>query len=102
MSFVRVAAARASSSVNIRPNTNGLPGVSALEHIVGALLTFGIIAAVAGIAISSATWAVGNHVSNPQVVSRGRAGVIASLAAAVLIGGAQVLVNFFAGIGPTL
>lgn len=90
------------AAVNITPNSSGLPGVSALEHIVGALLTFGTIAAVAGIVLSAATWAVGSHTSNPQIVSRGRSGVLASLVAAVLIGGALVLVNFFLHIGATL
>lgn len=97
-----LAAVLAAGSVNITPNASGLPGVSALEHIVGALLTFGTIAAVAGLVLAAATWAVGNHKSNPQVVSRGRSGVLASLVAAVLIGGALVLVNFFLGVGAAL
>lgn len=97
-----LAAVLAAGSVNITPNASGLPGVSALERIVGALLTFGTIAAVAGLVLAAATWAVGNHTSNPQVVSRGRSGVLASLVAAVLIGGALVLVNFFLGVGAAL
>ena len=35
-------------NVDIQPNSNGLPGIVALEQIVGALLTVGLIAAVAG------------------------------------------------------
>jgi hypothetical protein len=92
----------AGSGVNITPNSNGLPGVGALENIVGTLLTIGVIGAVAGVAISAATWAVGNHVSNPQIVTRGKSGVIAAGIAAVLIGGAMTLVNFFFNIGTGL
>ena len=54
-------------SVNINPNTNGLPGIVALEKIVGALMTFGLIAAVAGVALSAIAWAVGSHSANPHV-----------------------------------
>ena len=33
---------------DVSPNTTGLPGIAALERIVGALLTIGLVAAVAG------------------------------------------------------
>lgn len=84
------------TTIDIGPNTNGLPGIAALESIVGALLTFGLIAAVAGIAISTIAWAVGSHSSNPHVAGRGKSGVIVSSAAAMLIGAANTLVTFFA------
>ena len=77
----------------IDPNTSGLPGISALEKIVGALLTFGLIAAVAGIAISAIAWAIGSHSSNPHVAGRGKTGVLVSLAAAMLIGASNTLVS---------
>ena len=32
------------SDVNIQPNRTGLPGIASLESIVGALLTFGLVA----------------------------------------------------------
>lgn len=89
-------------SVNIGPNKDGLPGISEALKIVGALLTFGLIAAVAGVVLAAITWAIGSHSSNPHVASRGKTGVIASCVAAVLVGGADILVNFFAGAGATL
>lgn len=87
---------------NIGPNKNGLPGVTEAEHIVGALLTFGVIAAVAGVALSAIVWAIGGHSVNPQMTHRGKTGVIVSLAAAVLIGGADTLVQFFTHAGAGL
>jgi hypothetical protein len=59
------------ADVQVNPNNDGLPGVNAAIKIVGALLTFGLIAAVAGIAIGSMVWA------------------------AVLVGSAVTIVNFF-------
>jgi Family of unknown function (DUF6112) len=52
------------SDVNIQPNRTGLPGIASLESIVGALLTFGLVAAVAGIAISA--MALGDRVALGQ------------------------------------
>jgi hypothetical protein len=83
------------ADIHVDPNNDGLPGVNAALRIVGALLTFGLIAAVAGIAIGSIVWAVGSHTSNPHHASRGKTGVIVSAAAAILVGSAVTIVNFF-------
>ncbi len=88
--------------VNITPNSSGLPGISQGETIVGALLTFGVIAAVAGVIMGARLWAVGHHSSNPQTVSRGKTGVMAGVVAAILCGGAMAIVNFFFNIGAGL
>lgn len=87
--------------INIPPNTTGLPGVSAAEKMVGALLTFGTIACIAGLIIAAIVWAVGGNSSNPQMSHRGKSGVLISLAAAIVVGGALTLVSFFTGIGAT-
>lgn len=86
----------------INPNTDGLPGVGEAEHIVGALLTFGVIAAVAGLVVSAIVWAVGGNSSNPHMAHRGKSGVLIALVAALLIGGANILVAFFWNAGSTL
>jgi hypothetical protein len=83
------------ADVQVSPNKDGLPGVNASLKIVGALLTFGLIAAVAGIAIGAIVWAVGSHTSNPHHASRGKSGVLVSAGAAVLVGSAVSIVNFF-------
>ena len=90
------------SGVNVTPNSSGLPGISELQNIVGALLTIGLIAALAGLAISASVWAVGHHSANPVLSGRGKTGVLVSFVAAALTGGAVALINFFAGAGSTL
>lgn len=90
------------AGVNVSPNTNGLPGITELQNIVGALLTIGLIAALAGLALSAIVWSVGNHSTNPVLSGRGKTGVLVSFVAAALIGGAVALINFFAGAGATL
>jgi hypothetical protein len=92
----------AAASVNITPNTSGLPGITELQDIVGALLTIGLIAALAGLAISAIVWAIGNHSANPVLAGRGKTGVLVSFVSAALVGGAVVLINFFASAGGQL
>jgi hypothetical protein len=86
----------------ISPNKNGLPGTAEAERIVGALLTYGLIASVAGIAIAASSWVFGSHISNPHLANRGKTGVLVSCLAALLIGGANLLVAFFASAGSTM
>ena len=90
------------AGVHITPNTSGLPGISELDTIVGALLTIALIASLAGLVISSSVWAVGNHSVNPALAGRGKTGVLVSFVAAALTGGAVALINFFAGAGAHL
>jgi hypothetical protein len=86
----------------IAPNRTGLPGTAEAAKIVGAMLTYGLIAAVAGIVIAASTWALGSHSSNPHLANRGKTGVLVSCLAALLIGGANLLVTFFANAGSTI
>jgi len=88
--------------VNVSPNTSGLPGIAELENIVGALLTVGLVASLAGLAISAMVWAVGNHSVNPVLAGRGKTGVLVAFVAAALCGGAVTLINFFFGAGAKL
>lgn len=90
------------ADVNISPNGDGLPGISEAKHLVGALLTYGLIAAFAGVALSAISWAVGAHSSNPTLASRGRSGLLVCAVVALVIGGADTYINFFAHAGQSL
>lgn len=87
------------AGVNVSPNTSGLPGIAELQSIVGALLTIALIAALAGLAIAAAFWAIGSHSANPVLAGRGKTGVLVSFVAAGLTGGAVALINFFFSAG---
>lgn len=90
------------AAVNVTPNSSGLPGISELQNIVGALLTIGLIAALAGLAIAATVWAIGSHSANPTLAARGKTGVLVSFVSAGLIGGAVALINFFSSAGTHL
>jgi Family of unknown function (DUF6112) len=87
---------------DISPNTTGLPGISSLQQMVGALLTVGLIACLAGMVLAAIFWAVGHHSANPSIAARGKAGVLVAVAASILVGGANVLVDFFVHAGGAL
>jgi uncharacterized protein DUF6112 len=86
----------------VTPNTNGLPGMEAAKKIVGALLTFGLIGSVAGVAVSALVWALSAHNGNSHYASRGKMGVVIAAAAAMLIGGADTIVAFFQNAGGSI
>ncbi|HEX2943566.1 MAG TPA: DUF6112 family protein [Rhodopila sp.] len=86
------------AGINISPNDGGLPGLPAAKSMVGALMTLGLIACVAGVVLGAIWWAIGARSSNPHHAEKGKQGVLASGGAAILIGSAVGLVNFFSAI----
>jgi hypothetical protein len=83
----------------INPNNNGLPGLSVLKEMVGALLTWGLVACVAGLVVSVIIWALGHHGGNYSQATSGKTGVLVASGGAVLIGGANAIVAFFSALG---
>lgn len=88
--------------INITPNDSGLPGISQLRTIVGAVMTVGLVLSVLALIISAVVWGFGANSSNPHLASRGKTGVLVSCGAAILCGAAVTLVNFFWGVGQSI
>lgn len=86
----------------ITANQDGLPGLAVLRQIVGALLTWGLVACVAGLVISVIVWAVGRQQGNYGAASGGKTGVLVAAGGALLIGGANAIVAFFSGLGGSI
>ena len=86
----------------ITANQDGLPGLAVLKQIVGALLTWGLVACVAGLVISVIVWAVGRQQGNYGAASGGKTGVLVAAGGALLIGGANAIVAFFSGLGGSI
>lgn len=85
--------------ITINPNSDGLPGIQQLRHIVGASMTIGLILAVLALIISAIVWALGANSSNPHLAGRGKLGVLVALGAAMVCGASVTLVNFFWDVG---
>jgi hypothetical protein len=85
--------------IDISPNDSGLPGISQLRTIVGAVMTIGLILSVLALIISAIVWGFGSNSSNPHLAGRGKIGVLVSCGAAVVCGAAVTLINFFWNVG---
>lgn len=83
----------------VSANTDGLPGLEVLRRIAGALLTWGLVACVVGLVVSVIVWAVGHHNGSYANASTGKVGVLVAMGGAVLIGGANAIIAFFAALG---
>lgn len=83
----------------VSPNQNGLPGLAVVKQIVGALLTWGLLACVAGLVISVIVWALAHHNGSYQHATSGKTGVLVCAGSALLIGGANAIVTFFSNLG---
>ena len=87
------------ANINISPNSNGLPGITALQKIVGAVMTVGLILSVLALIVAAVVWAFGSHSANPHLATRGKTGVLIACGAAILTGGAVAFINFFWNVG---
>lgn len=76
-----------------------LPGTPQLQQLIDGFSTWALMAALAGMLIGAAIWALGHHSSNYQQAANGRKGVLVSGAAAMIIGAAPSLIDFFTGLG---
>ena len=89
-------------AVSMTPDVSALPGGGTLQQLVNGLGAWALIAALAGLVIGAAAWALGVHSQNFQQTLVGRRAVLVSGLAALLIGAAPPIVNFFFGAGQNL
>lgn len=85
--------------VQFTPTPGKLPGGAALQTLVDGLGGWALILALAGLVAGAALWALGAHSQNYQQSLVGRRAVLVSGLAALLIGAAPVIINFFFGTG---
>jgi hypothetical protein len=87
------------ANVNLSPSTSALPGSAALQQLANGIAAWALIGALVALLLGAALWAVGSHTQNMHQSSQGRRAVLTSLGAAVLIGAAPTLINFFFNTG---
>src|ERR1044072_429103 len=92
----------AATGIGGKPDPNGLPGSPALEQLVNGLAFWGLLAALAGLVISAAVWALSAHSGNYHHASVGRRATVVSAAPAFLVGAAPAIVAFFENLGNTV
>ena len=85
--------------VKLKPKPDGLPGSEVLQNLVDGLAFWGLLAALGALVAGAAIWAWASHAQNHQYTANGRRAALVSVAAALLIGAAPALINFFAEAG---
>ncbi len=83
------------ADVSLTPDINGLPGGSELQSLTNGLGGWALVLALVGLLIGALMWALGSHTQNYHQSYSGRRAVLVSALAALLIGAAPALVNFF-------
>lgn len=86
-------------AVTAHPNLTGLPGSNVLQQIVNGAEAWALSIALLGAFVGAALWAVASHTHNHQYAARGRMAALISAAAALVVGSAPGLVNFFEHLG---
>jgi Mn2+/Fe2+ NRAMP family transporter len=88
-------------AVTATPNLKALPGSNVLQQIVDGTEAWALAFALIGAFVGAAVWAVASHAHNHHYAARGRMAALTSAAAALIVGAAPGLVNFFEHLGTT-
>ena len=85
--------------VSLNPDPSKLPGGGTLTDLMNGMAGWGLILAVGMFAFGGAQWALGSATSNLSWAERGKQTVFVAALAALLIGAAAIIVNFFFNLG---
>ena len=94
-----IAAAGASGDVKASPDTSKLPGGNVLQDLTNGIAGWALILALVGLFVGAIVWALGAHSQNWHHTHMGKRAVLVSALAAMIIGAAPAIVNFFAAQG---
>jgi hypothetical protein len=83
------------ADVNLSPTITSLPGSAALQSITNGIGAWALVGSLIALVVGAALWALGSHTQNMHQSAQGRRAVITSLGAAILIGAAPQLIDFF-------
>jgi hypothetical protein len=86
------------ASLNVN-DTSSVPGTALLSGLADGIGHYAVYVAMLGVVIGAIMWAFGHFSHNYQQALNGRKGVLVSGVAAILIGAAPYVVNFFLGVG---
>lgn len=89
------------AAVSATPNVQALPGSNVLQQIVNGVDAWALAIALLGAFVGAAVWAVASHTNSHHHAARGRMAALVSAAAALVIGAAPGLINFFQHLGTT-
>jgi len=83
------------TDVSLTPDPGDLPGGTTLQTLTNGIGGWALILSLVGLVVGAAAWALGSHSQNYQQSYVGRRTVLVSGLAALLIGAAPEIINFF-------
>lgn len=89
-------------AVGGRPDPSQLPGGQVLQNLTNGVMGWALVLALVAMIVSAVAWALGSNSNNYQYSVAGRRGVVISGLAALLIGAAPAIINFFFDTGTTV
>ena len=92
-------AALGQGPVSARPDASGLPGTDRLQRLVNGAYLWVLLLTLGALVVAAAVWAWGSHANNVRAASDGRRAVGVALLAALVVGAAPMLVNWFYELG---
>ena len=97
--FAQTAIARAGGPVSVSPDAGGLPDTVKLQQLVNGAYAWVLLLTLAALVVAAGVWAWGSQSNNLRAASDGRRGVAVALLAALVLGAAPSLVNWFYRLG---
>ena len=88
--------------VSLDPDPSNLPGGDVLQSLTNGVAGFALIFCLIGLVLAAGLWAIGAHSNNYQQTFAGKRAFGVCILAALLIGAAAAIVNFFYGAGRTV
>ncbi len=88
-------------AVTAHPDLTALPGSNVLQQLIDGAEAWSLAIALLGAFVGAGMWAVASHTQNHHYAARGRMAALISGAAALIVGAAPGLVNFFQHLGTT-
>jgi hypothetical protein len=89
-------------AVGGRPDPSQLPGGQVLQNLTNGVMGWALVLALVAMIVSAVAWALGSNSNNYQYSVAGRRGVVIAGLAALLIGAAPAIINFFFDTGTTV
>ncbi|HZD64478.1 MAG TPA: DUF6112 family protein [Acidimicrobiales bacterium] len=83
------------TGVTLHPDPTQLPGGAVLQRLADGIGGWALVLALIGLVIGAAAWALGAHSQNYHQAVAGRRAVVVSGLAALIVGAAPGIVNFF-------
>jgi Mn2+/Fe2+ NRAMP family transporter len=87
------------AAVSAHPSLTSLPGSNVLQQLINGAEAWALAVALLGAFVGAALWALASHSQNHHYAARGRMAAVISAAAALIIGAAPGLINFFEKLG---